>query len=514
MSGAIDVALLAAPASLLAIKGGVRVLGNPDTLAPYPLSGLATTEKKLAEQRADVRKTLRAYLKAVQLMQRDEDATVGAIRDFLNVDEEVARGSYRFLRDTTSLDGTTPEAGIRLIIDIERTAIGTTEDLPLSTGVDFSVLQEGSAGVEWRGARQRDTVSACSRAMSRGLVVGLLIAVACSPPTPQGQHPPDGTEREDAVLAAPQGRGVATTRSLLPIRLAFIGRSIQQLPVSVAEATGIMAEEGLQLDVTYMNSATLTTAAVLNGEIDLLSGMGPGVRGALQGLPMRAVVAGERGTSYSLIARPEVHDIADLRGGKIGTSAIGSGDYHVLVELFRRHGMDPQNDLTLLSVGGTTTRYTALTNGAIDAGLLSPPPSIFAERQGLRILAEPRDLLPYPSMGLTTTVEKLTADRPLVKAGLRAYVRGLQRIRTDRDSTVAVIRELLDMDQETAVGTYEFALATLSQDGTVPENVLRVMAEIERTSLGIAEDVPFTTGFDFSLVDEIRHELGLAASSP
>src|SRR5262249_33262021 len=162
----------------------------------------------------------------------------------------------------------------------------------------------------------------------------------------------------------------------------------------------------LQLAITYMSSATLTTAAVMNDEIDLLSGMGPGVRGALQGLPMRTVIAGERGTSYSLIARPEIHGITDLKGGKVGTSAIGSGDYHVLVELFRRYGMDSQNDLTLLSVGGTTTRYTALTNGAIDAGLLSPPPSIVAERQGMRVLAEPRDLLPYPSMGMTTTVEK------------------------------------------------------------------------------------------------------------
>src|SRR5262249_2862282 len=145
----------------------------------------------------------------------------------------------------------------------------------------------------------------------------------------------------------------------------------------------------------------------------------------------------------------------------------------------------------------------------IDAGLLSPPPSIVAERQGMRVLAEPRDLLPYPSMGMTTTMEKLTADRPLIRSGLRAYVRGLQRIRTDRDATVAAIRELLDMDQETALGTYDFALATMSQDGTVPESVLRVMAEIERTSRGIVEDVPFTTGFDFSLVEEIKQELGL-----
>src|SRR5262249_22516600 len=142
MSGAIDVALLAAPASLLAIQGGARVLGNPDSLIAYPLGGLSTTERKLAEQRAEVRKTLRAYLQALQLMRRDEATTVAAIRAYLDVDDEVARGSYRFVRDTMSLDGTTPEAGVRLIIDIERAAIGSAEDFPPSTGVDLSVLYE------------------------------------------------------------------------------------------------------------------------------------------------------------------------------------------------------------------------------------------------------------------------------------------------------------------------------------------------------------------------------------
>jgi NitT/TauT family transport system substrate-binding protein len=338
----------------------------------------------------------------------------------------------------------------------------------------------------------------------------LILALACAAPAP-AREPPLAQPQREAARDAMSLANVATTASApQPIRVAFIGRSIQQLPMSVAEAAGLIAEEGLRLEITYMSSATLSTAAAMNGEIDLLSGMGPGVRGTLQGLPVRAVVAGEHGTSYSLIAQPEIQSIGDLKGGKIGTSGVGSGDYHVLVELFRRHGMDPQNDVTLLGIGGTTTRFTALTNRAIDAGLLSPPPSIFAERQGMRTLAEPRDLLPYPSMGLTTTVDKLASDRPLIKGALRAYVRGLQRIHTDRDMTVAVIRELLEMDQETALGTYEFALGTLSQDGTVPEAVLRVMAEIERANLEITEDLPLTKGFDFSLVEEIRHELGIA----
>jgi NitT/TauT family transport system substrate-binding protein len=262
-----------------------------------------------------------------------------------------------------------------------------------------------------------------------------------------------------------------------------------------------------------MTSATLTTAAAMNGETDLLSGLGSAVRAAMQGLPMKAVAAGEHGTAYTLVGRPGLRGVADLRGGKVGTAAIGTGDYHVLVDLMRRHGLDPQNDVTILAVGGTLPRFTALSQGSIDAGLLAPPASIHAERQGLVALAEPKDLLPYPSAGLTTTEQMLANERAFVKSALRGYVRGLQRIRTDRPATVATIRELLDMDEETAQGTYEFALATLSPDGTAPEEALRVVLEIERTNLGITQEMPLTTGMDFTLVEEIRRELGLVGGA-
>ena len=144
--------------------------------------------------------------------------------------------------------------------------------------------------------------------------------------------------------------------------------------------------------------------------------------------------------------------------------------------------------------------------------MLAPPASIHAERQGMATLAEPKDLLPYASAGLATTDMLLASDRPLVKSAVRAFVRGLQRMRTDRPATVATIRELLDMDEETAQATYEFALATMSHDGTAPDEALRVVLEIERTNLGITQELPLTTGMDFSLVEEVRRELGLVGA--
>jgi ABC-type nitrate/sulfonate/bicarbonate transport system substrate-binding protein len=108
----------------------------------FPLGGLGTTDHKLTTNRAEVKKVLRAYLRALQLMHRDEETTVAIIRDYLEVDEDVARQSYQFVRDTMSQDGVPPEEGVRLIIDIERATVGMTEQVPFSAVMDLSVLEE------------------------------------------------------------------------------------------------------------------------------------------------------------------------------------------------------------------------------------------------------------------------------------------------------------------------------------------------------------------------------------
>jgi ABC-type nitrate/sulfonate/bicarbonate transport system substrate-binding protein len=168
--------------------------------------------------------------------------------------------------------------------------------------------------------------------------------------------------------------------------------------------------------------------------------------------------------------------------------------------------------VSVIAVGGTTARFTALTNGAIDAGLLSPPASILAEKQGLRSLAGPPDLIPYPSGGLVTSDQKLTAERAFVKSTIRAYVRGLQLIHTSRDAAVAAIRDILEIDPDTAQATYEFALGTLSRDGTTPDEAQRLLVEVEAASLELTQAPPATIGFDFGLVEEVRRELGLAGA--
>ena len=86
-----------------------------------------------------------------------------------------------------------------------------------------------------------------------------------------------------------------------------------------------------------------------------------------------------------LIAQPAIKNVADLRGKRIGGSTVGSLEYGWMKELLPKFGLQLEKDVTFVPVGSTSTRFTALRAGAVDASPLSPP-SNFLARRGFPVL--------------------------------------------------------------------------------------------------------------------------------
>ena len=59
----------------------------------------------------------------------------------------------------------------------------------------------------------------------------------------------------------------------------------------------------------------LGIAALSSGEIDYYPGMGPGVAGMLQGVPIKVVACYVPSAPFALIARPEFQSVQQLREG-------------------------------------------------------------------------------------------------------------------------------------------------------------------------------------------------------
>ena len=66
------------------------------------------------------------------------------------------------------------------------------------------------------------------------------------------------------------------------------------------------------------------------------------------------------------MVKPEIRKPEDLRGKKIATSSIGSlGDFLFRYAL-RKHGLNPDREITWLSIGTNAKQLQALLTGVID----------------------------------------------------------------------------------------------------------------------------------------------------
>src|SRR5215467_5489151 len=92
------------------------------------------------------------------------------------------------------------------------------------------------------------------------------------------------------------------------------------------------------------------TAAILGGnvEIGLLGGVG--VVNAFVSCASDLVFIGsfKNIMTQSILAKPEVSKLQDLRGKKIGVTRIGSNTHYFSVQALRRAGMSPEKDITFI----------------------------------------------------------------------------------------------------------------------------------------------------------------------
>jgi NitT/TauT family transport system substrate-binding protein len=124
------------------------------------------------------------------------------------------------------------------------------------------------------------------------------------------------------------------------IRMGFPDLAAPFVPLASADRRGFFQDEGLRGEFIRINPA-IAFQALVGGEIDYYTVLGPGVAAAIRGVPVKLVAAYVPISPTALIARPEVKSVPELRGRTIGINAYG-GALESMGRLILRHfGIDP-----------------------------------------------------------------------------------------------------------------------------------------------------------------------------
>src|SRR5438094_6668949 len=167
-------------------------------------------------------------------------------------------------------------------------------------------------------------------------------------------------------------------------RIGYGARAVAHSVPYVAREAGFFAEEGIG-DVEVVRTAgSIAPTALIANEVDLA------IMSAFLMIPVSVqnrdvVMLGgfSRYATMTLVARPEIRMARDLKGKIFGIQRPGDA-YEKNARIGLRHlGLDPDKDVSFLSLGTNDVMWTALQTGRVATTCLSLPHTPVTSTVGL-----------------------------------------------------------------------------------------------------------------------------------
>jgi NitT/TauT family transport system substrate-binding protein len=252
------------------------------------------------------------------------------------------------------------------------------------------------------------------------------------------------------------------------IVIGMAGLNFSFLPFQVALEKRFYEKHDLNVKPVLMR-AQAAIPALISGDIDYDTHFGSLVRGAVTGLPMRVIFSTAEKQMFSLVVRPEIKTVEQLKGKLVAISSFGGTQHLVTVGTLKAVGINPERDVKVINVGNEAVRVEQLRAKQIDAAMINPPMSVMMKREGFGLLLHAADYVDLPLTGLGATTKKLKDNPDQAKRVVRALNESLYFIRNNRKETVDIFARWLKIDPTIAADTYDVAVRILSTDGNASD---------------------------------------------
>ena len=266
-----------------------------------------------------------------------------------------------------------------------------------------------------------------------------------------------------------------------------------QAAVWIPYEAGIFRKHGLDVELLYVGGGGRAAQVVQSGEvpIGLFTG-GAVINSNLAGGDLVVIGSSMNVMTFSLIARPDVRRIEDLKGKRIGISRFGSATDFGLRYAEGQWPIKRQRDFAVIQTGGMPDLLNALRSGALEAAVLNVELTIVARKEGFKELANLAKMgLSFPTSSLGTTRSYIRRNENTVRKFVRGFVEGVHFAKTQRAFSVQVMKKYL-RNEDTAFVNDLYDLYVLQNIPQIPKpspealkTILDQMAETDSRVLNL-----------------------------
>lgn len=140
--GIVDGAVVAPPSDSEGKKMGFTVVTKANEIVRFPYMGLGTSAKKLAEKPEEVKRVIKAVIRANQFMIKNRDEAIQILADWAKTNRANATASFDSTWKGFSPNGFIPEEGLRVVIDQAKSDLNITREISSSEVAELSPVRE------------------------------------------------------------------------------------------------------------------------------------------------------------------------------------------------------------------------------------------------------------------------------------------------------------------------------------------------------------------------------------
>ena len=299
------------------------------------------------------------------------------------------------------------------------------------------------------------------------------------------------------------------------LKVGMTSKTIFYLPFYVGQKRGFYNAENLKVELILIGRSDVQLQALLTGEIDFGTLNSDGMIAVNEkGANLKVIAGVDNAAPYVLVGGKAYKKLDDLRGARLGVSALRGGATSILLEYLKSKGLHFPKDyaMTVIS-GGTTARLTALESGAIAGAVLGVPYSDIALDQGLNRLGDTMEVIStYQFNGITVNPAWAEKNRTTVVKFLKAHIRSLRWIHEQPAQATELFISEMGVKQPYAQRGIDYFTKNkvFPIDGSITLDGLKVNIDVQFRDGVLKEPLPTPEKYaDQSYVRQAQKELGL-----
>jgi ABC-type nitrate/sulfonate/bicarbonate transport system substrate-binding protein len=251
----------------------------------------------------------------------------------------------------------------------------------------------------------------------------------------------------------------AVAQNTPTIYVGLVSITPSNAPVLAAADGGFFKKYNLDVKPLVMSGSTTAVAAMLSGNVSLVSMAAANVINAHLGGTDAVMVAGMVNFApYELIVAKDIQKFDDLKGKKLGIARFGGSADFLARWALEKNGLKPGKDVSILQTGGNPERVAAVMQGTIQATLLEQAFAQVTKKAGLRSLLDYSTAgLDYQHNGIGSTKSYMEKNHEPMVRFMKALIEGIHKFKTDRAFGIKVLeRHLRSSDSDVAPAAYDY----------------------------------------------------------